>query len=205
MTSDTGDSADAITNTWHFDSDSSSSSGVVAGINTKLTNFYQAMDAYIPSDLVGNTLTVKYYDLEDPEPRVPIATNTITLTPTSGNALPSECSAVLSFKGATASGVNMRRRRGRLYVGPLLTSVVTQSSGRVFFSSTFVTALTNAAVGVRDLVTTDNASWAVFSPTTLAQSGSLDDAFEDVTSGWVDNAVDIQRRRGTAPTIRTTW
>lgn len=203
--SDTGDPADTVTNTWHFDSDDPYDSTVLAGITTKLTNFYQAIDGFMAGDLLGNTATVKVYDLADDEPRVPKATFTIALTLSTGVALPSEVAAVLSFRGALESGANMKRRRGRVYLGPLTTTQIETVGGRVRWTSGFVTAVTAAAVAMRDLVTTENAKWAVFSPTTYAQTNDLDQAFEDVVAGWMDNAPDTQRRRGTASTIRTTW
>lgn len=202
---DTGDLADSISNTWHWDSDAPYSGTVRAGIETKLTNFYQAIDSYLPSQLLDSTATVRVYDLSDPEPRVPKDTFTIALTMGATDPYPSEIALCLSFKGASESGANMKRRRGRIYLGPICSSNHTVVGGRVIADPTMVNAIKAAAIAVRDLATTENAKWAVFSPTTYAETTDLDAAFEDVTSGWVDNAFDIQRRRGTAPTIRTTW
>lgn len=200
---DTTDPADVITNTFHFDSDSGDAADVAPEIHAELTAFYQAVDVYMAADLIDNTMTVDYYDLEDPQPRAPVYTSTIALTPTAGAALPPEVSLCISIQGAGGSGVNMRRRRGRIYLGPLLASVANTSGGRVSPASATRTAIATAANNLRAITGTFGTTWAVFSPTTYAETSSYDTAFEDVVGGWVDSEFDIQRRRGTVAQART--
>jgi hypothetical protein len=109
----------------------------------------------------------------------------------------------LSFQGAQESGANMRRRRGRLYLPPMDTSSLSLVGGRVTVAAPTVTTIVNAADAMLNMSSTLGLQWAVFSPTTLAETGSYDAAFEDVTNGWVDNEWDIQRRRGTVAQSRT--
>jgi hypothetical protein len=45
---------------------------------------------------------------------------------------------------------------------------------------------------------------AVYSPTIMASSGILADAYNDVSSLWIDNAFDTIRSRGPAPASRRT-
>jgi hypothetical protein len=196
---------DVVTNTWHFDSDSGSADDVAVEIHAELSAFYTAMDVYMPTDLLVPTATVDYYDLAEAEPRVPVYTNTIALTLGVGTPMPPEVAVCLTYQGASGSGVNMRRRRGRIYLGPLNNGVLNVTGGRTYVSSTFTSALTAAATNLKAQTTTFGTKWAVFSPTTYAETGSLDDAFEDVVDGWVDNEFDIQRRRGTTAQIRSTW
>lgn len=204
---DTQDSADTVTNTWHFDVDNGTAAAAAAEVHSALTTFYQAIDTYMPSALVETPATVDYYDLEESEPRVPVHTATIALTTTaSTDYLPPEVCATLSFQGASGSGVNMRRRRGRLYLGPFHGGIFTTTSGRIVFTTAFVDAIVAAAQSVLNYTGTLGVSWAVFSPTTYAETGNLGTAFEDVTDGWVDNEPDIQRRRGGGRALtRTTF
>lgn len=205
FTRDTGVEADVITNTWHFDAGSGTLSAAVADVHTALTSFYNAIDVYMPTNQIGTTAEVRYYDMSDAEPRVPVDTETIALSTTAGESLPAECAIAMSFQGATGSGVNMRRRRGRLYLGPVVLSAATTLSGRVAVASAARSAIATAAQAVKNYAGSTDLAWAIFSPTTLAETSDLDQAFEDVVSGWIDDEFDIQRRRGTIATTRTTW
>lgn len=202
---DTGLEADVITNTWYFDVDNGTAAAAAAEAHTGLEFFYQAVDVYLSADQITNTAEVRWYDLEDSEPRFPIYEDTIALTPTASNPLLPEASICLSFQGAEESGVNMRRRRGRVFLGPLVTTTGGLSGGRLAVSSAVRDAIAAAAAGLKAYTGTLGVSWAVFSPTTFAETSSLDQAMEDVVSGWVDNEYDIQRRRGTIATARSTF
>lgn len=202
---DTGAEQDVITNTWHFDVDNGTAAAAAAEVHTGLEFFYQAVDTYMPTDLITTTANCRYYDMSEDEPRFPVLTDDIALTLSSTSPMPPEVSLCLSFQGATGSGVNMRRRRGRVFVGPLVASTLEVSGGRTRPTSAVRTAIANAAASLKAYTGTLGVSWAVFSPTTYADTGSLDAAFEDVVSGWVDDEYDIQRRRGTIPALRTTW
>lgn len=205
---DSGLPEDSVVNTFYFDDDEDPLAGFedsAGWAHSMLTTFYQAIDNIIFSDVIGPSATVKYYDMRDPEPRVPKYTDTIALTPAAIPACPHEVAICLSFRATVASGENARRRRGRVYLGPVNTAVV--SSGRVAAGS--VTAIANAAAAMEDGYLHPaspglHCKWAIYSPTTDATS-SIDDAFHDVDNGWVDNAFDTQRRRGLAATVRTTW
>lgn len=202
---DTTESEDIVTNTFHFDSDTGDVEDVAPEIHTELTAFYQAVDVYMAADLIQNTMTVTYYDLEDPTPRAPRYEATIALTPTAGSALPPEVALCVSMQGATGSGVNMRRRRGRIYLGPLVASAANVSGGRVQPSNTMMTNIAAAAGALKTITGTYGTTWAVFSPTTYSEMSDYDAAFEDVVSGWVDSEFDIQRRRGTVAQSRVTF
>jgi len=68
-------------------------------------------------------------------------------------------------------------------------------------------ALADAAAAMEDGTVVAgglSVKWAVYSPTTDAVD-TIDNAFNDVLDGWVDNAFDTQRRRGPAATTRITW
>lgn len=205
--SDTGIVADGSVNVFHFASLEDDPVVVSGYAHTKLTAFYQAIDGILASTC-NTPATVKYYDLEDPEPRVPVAQDTIALTLPSSSGLPAECAIVLGFQGAPTSGVNQARRRGRVFIGPLDSGIVTTSSGRTLVSAATVTTLSNAGANLLDAISPTEASLAVFSPTSAGappwSPGAIDGATTVADEVWVDNAFDTQRRRGILATSRTT-
>jgi hypothetical protein len=82
-----------------------------------------------------------------------------------------------------------------VFIGPLIPGVVDTPTTTVppQVGSTFRTVLAAAALTLAEA----EVGWSVYSPTT--------GLFVPITGGWVDNAVDIQRRRGGAATARQTW
>ena len=197
--------ADYPTNTWYFDGDDGNADASYwSGAHTLLTTFYQAIDQGIFPQQVATSFNVKYYDMRDPTPRAPEFEDAIAITST-GDMLPAECAVCLSFQAQITSGLNQKRRRGRIFLGPIQSAVGTVVNSQVRVSSTARTLITGAAAALEDgiaLATTGTLKWAVYSPTTHAES-NIDDAFNDVTDGWVDDAFDTQRRRGPKPSTRT--
>lgn len=205
--------ADAVVNTWHFDTDAD----VVAldpdfdTIRDRLRTFYGVIDQYF-SDLVASPATLKIYDLGDPEPRAPLYQDTIPLAGMQTADFPAEVAVVASFAAAPASGQSMRRRRGRFYFGP--TNSTTRGpivGGDVTVLNTTRTTINTALKAVADA---PDPKWCVWSPTEagvpLGPGNSYTDeqmaaGANDVKSGWVDDRYDIQRRRGAGATTRSTW
>ncbi len=108
------------------------------------------------------------------------------------NPLPTEVAACLSY----VADRNLPRNRGRIYLGPLGTNALVTSAGRVLVSPAFRTALRESAARLQG-ANGQSISWHLYS--TVANQMKL------ITGGWVDDAFDTQRRRGTAPTVRETW
>lgn len=202
---DTAIPRDAAVNTFHFRTDGlDTETNELADINGALTACYQAFDQLL-SPNVGPSATIRHYDLSDAEPRVPIGESTFTLTP--GTApYPNELAVCVSFQGSRVSGTSQRRRRGRVYIGPLGgASIVVDDVGDVVIASADRLTIANAFGAMIPEVpgtSTSFISWSVFSRATFAATGSLDAAFVPIVDGWIDNKFDIQRRRGTAPTSR---
>lgn len=216
---------DAFVNVWHFDSDQTFAEDA-DDTAARLIAFYQAIDNSIFSTHMAAGITVDVYNLADPPPRVPGYTTTGSLVASAGVPLPEEVCCCLSFSGAQVSGVNMKRRRGRVYLGPLTANVLTSGvASGVHISSTYTTIIANAAADLAHGPDAGDARLAVFStrnaadvdgvaygPTTPVSEpdvgwsdAALAAGFEDVTFGWVDNALDTQRRRGVKATLRTNW
>lgn len=210
---DTALPEDAIVNTWHFDDDDDP---IAAPDDTRdwimqaLTGFYQTIDNVLLAASVTSPATVRLYDMADPTPRQPLFTEQIALTPVNGDdGLPSEVALCLSFSATVSSGQNAARRRGRLYLGPIATAAITTEGGARRPSAAVRTVIANAAAVVRNGIEHPGSpglhlKWAIYSPTTDA-TDTLGNAFNDVATGWIDDAFDTQRRRGARPTTRTTF
>jgi hypothetical protein len=200
--------SDVITNTWHFRATPDAGSLDAYGVEIchELRDFYQSLDGVIFSSLAGTPATVKVYDLTDPEPRAVIHQETITITPAAGAQLPTEVAMCLSFQGAQIAGVHQNRRRGRLFLGPLTDTVFETVAGRKRFTTAAQLAVTGAAKGLLDngAAALTPIHWCVYSPTTDV-AGTLADASIQVTNGWVDNAPDTVRSRGTDATARAVF
>lgn len=200
---------DACINVWHFRCVNTDPEGdrqaIVAGLDT----FYNSLADLFTSNTMTGTLTFKFYDLQDDPPRTPIQTTVMDpMTLPGGDGLPTECSIVLSIEGAPLSGTIRARRRGRLFLGPFNTGVTTTVTGYVYVSPSTIGTILDAA---NELAISGfpNYVWAVFSPTTAGAEPWSDLAIEDATTnvagGWVDNAFDTQRRRGTLASTRSTF
>jgi hypothetical protein len=210
---DSGIPDDAVVNTWHFDDDDDPIAGpedTQGWILDALTGFYQAIDSVVYPAIVASAATVRMYDMRDAEPRVPRAIETIALTPSANDALPSEVALCLSFAAPYTSGVNPARRRGRIFLGPLNAGVGgmvgSQNRPDLAVRQTIAAAAATLVDGVEHPGSPGlHLKWAIYSPATDAGGATLDDSFFDVTSGWIDDAFDTQRRRGAAPTERTVF
>jgi hypothetical protein len=191
--------ADQYVNTWHF-----YTSGAVPlptdydNVRDMLKDFYVSaptggkVATYMTSAL-GTTAKVKLYNLDEPKPRVPVYESTFALAGLgTGTPAPYQVAICLSFEGARVSGEPQARKRNRVYIGPLASSV--QQAGGLIFPTT-VQVILDAAKRLHDAA---NASltwdWKVYSGT--------ENKIYDVSHIWVDNAFDTQRRRALAPTTR---
>lgn len=193
---DSGLLEDAATNTLYFEAPLVDQAAELTGITTALTSFYQAVDVYL-SARCNNPVTVRYYDLSQAQPRVPLREDTMTLTFGTGDPLPQEVALCLSFQGAKSSGVNQARRRGRIYLGPLDRTAAGSTVNADRPHATALSTIATAATALATAAFGNGTPWVVYSPSNNASTS--------VTDGWLDNAFDTQRRRGLAPTSRTLW
>jgi hypothetical protein len=136
-------------------------------------------------------IEVRMYDLGDQPPRQP-TTRTIALPALSASVLPNEMAVALSFY----AGRNVPRARGRVYLGPLAESTrnVDAAAGDVRVHQTYREAVARNA---GRLMADETVDWAVIS--------QADGVGKRITGGWVDDAFDVQRKRGVAPSVRTTF
>lgn len=195
----TGIPADDAVNTWCFQSNSMIPvEEQITAIFSAMGAFYNAIDLYLSPVLTG-TGTMKIYDLADPEPRTPIAEQSGTFFSPTGQPIPEEIAVCLSFHGIYESGEPKARRRGRVYVGPLSANAfdATVDPDRTYVNPEMIEALHQAQSEMFDILSAENVLHCVWS--------RADNEFYDVTTYWVDNALDVQRRRGPAATSRTSW
>jgi hypothetical protein len=183
---------DRSINTFAADISAVDEAGGLAAWHSALNTFYQGVDGFLSSALSGLG-TIKSYRRTDPKPRVPILTTDITITPGT-NVAPAEVALCVSFQAVRVAGLSQARRRGRIYLGPLHSTILDSSTGRPV-----TTSVASIVAAADALVTASKAAtlwkWSVWSE--VNQQG------REVDNGWVDNAYDTQRRRGLRPTTRT--
>lgn len=188
----------AATNTLHFEVPDFTVQAPL--IEAALNSMYQNFNTHLSSLITPSTWVYKWFNLADPEPRVPVRTTTgMGALATGTTAAPPEVALCISFKAAAVSGFPAGRLRNRIYIGPLATGTI-DTTGRP--TSTAVTALANGADILLEASKAAGWDWVVFSPTQSSQG--LVDSFP-IESGWVDNEFDTQRRRGRRSTARTTF
>lgn len=186
---------DRFINTFHFIMASEIIADVAAAVNTDLAAFYNStasgtsIAANMPT-FVNRAATTRFYNMDTPAPRVPFIVPW-TLAASSGTTpIPEEVAVVCSFHGAPPI---TPRRRGRVYIGPLNSSCLAADGNGVRVSSSFQSCITTRAKALADSST----EWVIWSPT--------DQDTVSIAGGFVDNAFDTMRKRGTKPTARSTW
>ncbi len=193
---------DVVVNSFHFDADGTALATEIATGMTRLTEFYRtaptitgglAVNSILSNEIAAMSHEVRWYNMEDLKPRSPVGTGTVLVDPV-GASLPAEVALVMSLKALAISGVSAATRRGRLYLGPLRSSLMgtTVEAGDV--RPTPITCQSLASSGARLAGYTTTPRYRIFSPTTATLMPIV---FVDV-----DNSYDTQRRRGADPTIR---
>lgn len=197
LASVSGTQEDVCVNTFHFNA-ADASEGTAGNLGAVVGGFYSAIDGYLGSTLAGSGHEVRVYNMAEPEPRMPIAQVPFDILPNqAAQPYPREVAVCLSFRGATVSGANPARRRGRIYIGPLSETAGVTSGAYVRPDAAFCNDLLDAAVdlgqGAQALA---NATWSVYSKASAA--------LITIAAFWVDNEWDTQRRRGVRATQRFT-
>lgn len=198
------ESRQRVMNTWHFATvDSTTPNAAFDAATSALNTFYQSIDAYLANEMNGLQPQMLGWNYLEPKPRQPFDEFIGTALSTGAGRSARETAVVLSYRAEYVSGVTPKRRRGRIYLGPMYGAVMDTDTGRV--NSTLVTAVSNAAdVLVTASLASSTWRWVVYSPTTDV-AGTGETGFYEVIGGWVDNLPDTQRRRGDSSGSRTSW
>jgi len=178
-----------------------------------MRQFYRPTTGQGPANYMSNAAnapgrSIKIYDLSDGLPRTPVYEVTDSAAPWTDSAiqpLPSEVAVCLSFKGADESGEVPARRRGRMYIGPLqVNAMTTSTSNAAMVAPTFISELALAAIRLRTALEAAGVAWVVYSPTNDPTGVGVAGSATVLTTYWIDNAFDTQRRRGESATTRST-
>lgn len=185
----------------------------IQAVTDRLDQFYStahgtsSIHASLPDTITG--VQYKFYDLGQPTPRYPIVPP-VQASWQSGLAserLPEEVALCISFVGENLPP-NLsppRRRKGRIYIGPLRPAAATQAGEWVRPASTVVNDFVASAQWLAEQNGTESLDWIVASPTAASQSTEDNAGVFPVAGVWVDDAFDTQRSRGAEPSARTTW
>ena len=189
---------DRFITTYHFGTVAGPSSADRDAVADALTSFVvdQAPNATMTlhsmlGPQVSNSAEIRLYDLAATPPRTPTIYDLDISAPT-GTPLPAE----VALCGSYYAGQNVPRKRGRIFWGPLKSTVGDLLDGE--FRPT-VAARSSLRYAMQQLVadTGGGQNWCVYSRT--------DDLLRSITAGWVDAAFATQRRRGLAPTARSVF
>jgi hypothetical protein len=182
-------------NNWYFRNDEIAVAPFNA-IKAVLDAFYfqpAANGFIIKAQMASHVLTAaeyRIYDLGQTPPRTRNTVVTAGSSSSQGSGLPGEVAVCSSFY----AGANVKRRRGRHYIGPLGAGA-SDGGGSPRPSPELRAAIIDRARNVAN--STENVTWVV-----VSQVGVM---ANEVTGGWCDNAFDTQRRRGNAPSGRVVW
>lgn len=181
---------DKATNVWHFLADDEDELDLAI---TQVVTFYTAIDGTLANTVATTGHRLRAYDLADPEPRAPVKDQGLGTLTVGTTPLPHEVAICVSYQAPRQSGQSQARRRGRLYFGPLATN---NSATTGLISSGTVATYVDALQDLLDAsVNATTWAWVVYS---RANAAAI-----EATNGWVDNAYDVQRRRGIEATSRT--
>lgn len=220
----TGLPRDRAVNTFHFNGPADAPT--LADIRDRVIDFYTADQANGPKvgaflSHVLQSFRVKVYDVTV-EPSGPplVESASVNLPARAGVAnLASEVAICLSFQGTPAGGLIQRRRRGRIYLGPLNDAALANpgNAGAAVQrpSASVLTTLRNAGIKLATEVD-DTAEWVVYSRPFPGRVGAVKDNGDpkpdlparagstvNIDEVWTDDAFDTQRRRGERATGRT--
>lgn len=212
-----GIGADGIVNTFTFNCiDDDIAGGLGDELQARLEDFYN--NGHDTSAAIGTRMgsqvsrtvapVLRLYDItahvDGSDAGSPVSVRTMANLPAAADAemLPTEIAAVLTFHSPYTTdpefgaGTRPRARdRGRLYLGPWgKNNSVTGTAGRPVPSATLRAIVIDAAKALRDDPSLNR--WSVWSRA-AARTRSVSDL-------WIDDAWDVQRRRGEKALTRTT-
>lgn len=163
---DTSAAADRTVTNWYIQSnEGGTEADDLADIQSGLETFYNAVDSSLSRELAG-TWRIKIYDMEEPEPRIPLVNVTPANLVVGASALPSQMALVCNYEATFISGEPPARARGRHFQGPL-TQVDQDLVGESGASTTIVNLFGNAYAALIPAwptpVSASDLNWCVFS------------------------------------------
>jgi hypothetical protein len=225
---------DDVINVFHFDSDQTAAEDAddIAG---RILAFYAAIQGVLSDRLTGAIAIKGYEvpdpalpaDPTDYAVGPPVHESTGNIVIPASTPLPSEMAMVVSLHtDPAATPIPVLYRRGRIFVGPLSaqTTIYGVNDSDIRVDDAERDIIGNAVVALCTGPDPGDGRLAVYSPTWHRGRGptgggapggagplpalaphSLDESTNDVVSVSIDNAFDVQRRRGFRATNRTTY
>lgn len=125
--------------------------------------------------------------------------DTFTLVAVAGTSspLPLEVAIVTSFYNSTETTTTIRRRRGRVYLGPINLTNLDATGTYPLVADACLTKINTAMEAMCVAAAAADCPWCVWS----RAEGQL----FPVDSGWTENDFDTQRRRGAKAEQRDNW
>jgi hypothetical protein len=188
--------ANVFENVWHWTSPAPDAiADDVDRINNLLSVFYRGLGEYF-SEVLTTVVTVKGYDEDAPHPRPLLYHGTFSWTPGGAvGGMPEEVALCMSYY----AGTNDKGHRGRVYLGPLSTAAIVESTTEGSTgnrpSNDFLTAIAGQGAA---LIAATTQTWCV----KVTKPGV---EYKPITNGWIDDEWDAQRRRRIAATRRVTF
>lgn len=178
---------DRFVNVLHFEGDD-----FTTGLMDELWSKYQAFITAAVSGLTAGGHVISCYR-PGPNPTGPYAQKTYTSAAGgTGGSGPTELALCLSYATVDNPDQAVPRRRGRIYLGPFQAAY----SNAARPVPTLRDAVLDLGEGIAQVGTASNITWSMYSKT--------DASYHKIESIWCDDAWDIQRRRGLAPSLRET-
>jgi hypothetical protein len=197
---------DRFINTFHFADEELTDSylTLAEGCRERVRDFYVVAHTTDPlglylSSYVQRAFTVVSYNMLLPKgTRTPTVLSG-TLPNVSGGGLPEEVAICLTLQGAPPVTA---RRRGRLYIGPLMNqSTVIAASSSTTPARPLMTGASNVAACILDKANFLVDESSVLLPWCIRSTVPTEN-YVPIVQGYVDNAFDTQRRRGPDPSTR---
>jgi hypothetical protein len=197
---------DRFVNVFHVRTEATVTEGDLTTCAEAIAAFYDATPtgsafamAHLYNTQITATRSIKTYDMADAMPRHAIHElyPSLSAFDSSSDNLPEELAVCLSYHGNPSPGTPIARCRGRIYLGPWVVGAMAQETGtgNCKVADTLRDILLHAGKDLADALEAIGWQWCVWSPTS--------NVLHTITAVSVDNAWDIQRRRGHKPTFRT--
>lgn len=199
---------DRIVNTWHFfyEGEDTPSQTSFATVKDALMGFYEAGFSTVATNskaawVSASNWQIKAYDLAQAKPRVPVysALDNFSGATATTSSVPPEVALCVSYQADYLPGINPQSMRGRIFIGGIGAGIQA-GAANAFPAPSAV--LVNAFAGAASVLVDPGPSDPLWSWVMYSQKLGV---HWPVTKGWIDNALDTQRRRGQAPSGRTLW
>lgn len=207
---------DAAVNVLHWQTAATDFTATITDIYDEIVGFYAVPQVDDGGDLIDDSalalylsptvsrgtddILIRFAQVLDPDNVTPYVQASFSLpAPLAGEPAPNECAACFTFWGTPALAVPIRRRRGRMYFGPLNYSAIgTRDVAGVDYPSLNSEFREYAARAMKRLSFASDridASWSVYS--------RADDTTYEINHGYIDNELDTVRSRGLDANVRT--